>query len=185
MTRARASVPAYGVARPWRESCTVCEDMQRLDEVSDTAAWRAISTDIERLGTLEGGAFGRSGQRRQRRLGLRIRASCRALLAHAGSNLHAIAVEISPTGIVLELVDREYDFRFRPEQRLKLDLFVPLATSTVRTVVRFVRTVGERHAFELVQIDATDRLTLAEHLDRLTIHPAGRTTLESARRRSA
>ena len=56
---------------------------------------------------------------------------------------------------------------FRPGQLFGLDLFVPGASSTVRAAMRSVRTTEGFSAFEFVEINAVDRLTLAEYLDRL------------------
>jgi hypothetical protein len=158
-------------------------NMGRLEIVPEAAGnWQAVATGIERLGPIDQGAFGHP---HQRRLGLRLAAKCWALLTRGEHSVYAIAVELSATGVVLELVGPEHGDPFRPEQRFRLDLFVPAASSPVRTVVRPVRAVGEGEAFELVGIAATDRLTLAEHLDQLMKDPARRSARELTRRRSS
>lgn len=157
--------------------------MGQLDSLPESdKRWRAVTLGIDELGSVEHGAFGHP---HQRRLGLRVAANCWALLTRGAHSSYAIAVELSATGVVLELVGPEHGTAFRPEQRFRLDLFVPMAPSPVRTLVRPVRTVGEGEAFELVEIAASDRLTLAEHLDRLMKTPARRPALEPTRRRSS
>lgn len=121
----------------------------------------------------------------QRRIGLRVAANCWALLSRGAHSVYAVAVELSATGVVLELVGPEHGAAFRPEQRFTLDLFLPKATAPVRTIVRPVRAVGSGEAFELVGITAADRLTLAEHLDGLMKNPPERPLLELTRRRSS
>ena len=156
------------------------EHVEKLPETDTT--WQAVAAGIEGLRAVGAGAF---GHRHQRRLGLRVATSCWALLSRGPHSSYAIAVELSATGVVLELVGPDHGAPFRPEQRFRLDLFLPAASSPVRTIVRPVRAVGEREAFELVDIAAADRLTLAEHLDRNMKHRARRPALELTRRRSS
>ena len=79
------------------------------------------------------------------------------------------SVEHSGSGynVVLRLVGVRHAVRFRSEQRFGLDLFVPGSPSPVHATVRPVRAIGVLEAFELVEIGAMDRLTLAEYLDAL------------------
>jgi hypothetical protein len=72
---------------------------------------------------------------------------------------------------VLRLVGVRAQVRFRSEQRFGLDLFVPGSPTPVHATVRPVRAVGSLEAFELVEIGAVDRLTLAEYLDSLSAKP--------------
>jgi hypothetical protein len=155
--------------------------MSQLNELAEVdGAWQSIFADIQRLGDPDRGAFGHPGQRR---LGLRVRANCWALLSRGQTSTYAFAVELSATGVVLKLLGRRARLLFRPDQRFRLDLFVPGASSPVRAIVRPVRPVADREAFELVEISPADRLTLAEHLDRQMAKRTRRTALESARRR--
>jgi hypothetical protein len=108
------------------------------------------------------------GHPQQRRLGLRVPVHCWALLSCGSSSSYAFAVELSPTSVVLELIGRRSRFMCRPGRLLGLDLFVPGAASTVHVGVRRVRYMGQREAYELVQVSEVDRLTLAEYLDRMT-----------------
>jgi hypothetical protein len=105
----------------------------------------------------------------ERRRGLRLPTRCWALLRNRERSIYARAVELSATGVVLEVVGRRHPVDFRPTQRFDLDLFVPGVTTPIHVSVRPVRTVGSREAFELVEASAVDRLTLAEHLEH--IHP--------------
>jgi hypothetical protein len=113
------------------------------------------------------GAF----QTPQRRLGLRVAVNCWALLQARGRSLYAQLLELSPTGVVLRLVGVHAPVRFRSEQRFGLDLFIPGSPSPVRATVRPVRAIGQLEAFELVDMSAVDRLTLAEYLDSLREEP--------------
>lgn len=103
----------------------------------------------------------------RRRLGLRVAVSCWGLLQARGRSFYAQVLELSATGVVLRLVGLKRAVRFRGEQRFGLDLFVPGSPSPVHATVRPVRAIGELEAFELVDIGAVDRLTLAEYLDAL------------------
>jgi hypothetical protein len=107
----------------------------------------------------------------QRRLGLRMAVNCWALLRARGTSLYAQVLELSATGVVLRLVGVRAQVRFRSEQRFGLDLFVPGSPTPVHATVRPVRAVGSLEAFELVEIGAVDRLTLAEYLDSLSAKP--------------
>ena len=157
--------------------------MGHLNENFDAdRAWQLVSADIARLGRVAHRAFGHT---RQRRLGLRVETSCWALLSQGGNSYYAMAVELSGTGVVLQFFGRERRLRFRLGERFGLHLFVPQVSTPLRTTVRSVRWLGDRQAFELVDISAADRLTLAEHLDRQMAHPTRRTALESERRRSS
>jgi hypothetical protein len=103
----------------------------------------------------------------QRRLGLRVAVSCWALLRARGRSLYVQVLELSPTGVVIRLVGVRSAVRFRNEQRFGLDLFIPGSPTPIHATVRPVRAIGVLEAFELVDIGAVDRLTLAEYLDSL------------------
>ena len=103
----------------------------------------------------------------ERRRGLRLPTRCWALLRNRERSIYARAIELSATGVVLEVVGRRHPVDFRATQRFDLDLFVPGATTPIHVTVRPVRAVGSREAFELVEATSVDRLTLAEHLDHL------------------
>lgn len=112
-------------------------------------------------------ASGAVPQAPQRRLGLRVAVTCWALLQARGRSLYAQVLELSATGVVLRLAGVRAPVRFRSEQRFGLDLFVPGSPLPVHATVRPVRAIGALEAFELVEIGAVDRLTLAEYLDSL------------------
>jgi hypothetical protein len=103
----------------------------------------------------------------ERRRGLRLPTRCWALLRGRERSIYARTVELSATGVVLEVVGRRHPMDFRATQRFELDLFVPGATTPIHVTVRPVRSVGSQEAFELVEASSVDRLTLAEHLDHL------------------
>jgi len=155
--------------------------MDHGNELPDAAdAWQAVFSEIASLPRVAPRAFGHA---RQRRLGLRVETSCWALLSHGASSNYAMAVELSGTGVVLQFFGRERRLQFRPDERFNLHLFVPLVSAPIRATVRPVRQTGDRHAFELVEMAAADRLTLAEHLDRQMAHPTRRPARGAARRR--
>ncbi|HTQ03621.1 MAG TPA: hypothetical protein VMI54_07180 [Polyangiaceae bacterium] len=104
----------------------------------------------------------------QRRLGLRVPARAWSVFRGGSHGAYAMVVELSATGLVLRFAERRLrEAAFRPEQRFGLDLFLPGASAPLRLSVRPVRGLGELEAFEIVEASAVDRLTLAEHLDRL------------------
>jgi hypothetical protein len=125
--------------------------------------------DATAVGRMDAGwdAQGDGPAMSRRRLGLRVAVSCWALLQARGRSLYAQVVELSSTGVVLRLVGVGYAVRFRAEQRFGLDLFVPGSPSPVHATIRPVRAIGALEAFELVDMSAVDRLTLAEYLDQL------------------
>lgn len=161
--------------------------MGHIDELSRVdGGWQAILAGFEAnpaaRGAAEHGAFGHP---RQRRLGLRVPANCWALLTGHTTNAYAIAVELSSTGAVLKFVGRRSLPRFLLDQRFALDLFIPGAATPVHVIVRPVRTIGDLQAFEFIQSSAVDRLTLAEHLDRLMGNDPLRNAVRLARRRAS
>jgi hypothetical protein len=113
------------------------------------------------------GTFGHASERR---LGLRVPASCWALLSDTERTVYARAVELSATGGVLEL----FDGRELPlvGHTFEIDLFVPGAVRPIHAVARPARSLGKLEAFEFSHMSADDRLTLAEHLDHLVVKRA-------------
>jgi len=133
-----------------KRAMTATEELAAID-----AQW---DTDPPNSGTF--------GHASERRLGLRVPATCWALLRHGAESVYAQTIELSPTGAVLKLLDGKAT-RFDHAQRFTLDIFVPGATQPVHATVRPARAVGQLEAFEFSAMSAADRLTLAEHLDRL------------------
>jgi hypothetical protein len=104
----------------------------------------------------------------QRRLGLRLPTRCWALLRGRTRSVYVQVVEVSATGLVLRSVGRQRgEANFLGEQRFELDLFLLGAAAPLHVTLRPVRSIGEFEAFELVGTSAVDRLTLAEHMDRV------------------
>ena len=108
------------------------------------------------------GTFGHE----ERRLGLRVPATCWALLKDWERSVYARTVEISPTGAVLKLLD-ESATPINRARRFELDIFIPGAPRPVHTIAWPARAIGQLEAFEFLTMSAADRLTLAEHLDTL------------------
>ena len=99
-----------------------------------------------------------------RRLGLRTPMAFGVFATSRGKRVRARAAELATTGVVL-------DFRHSEEcptdGLVTLELLVPGQSRPIRTAVRFVRRVGKLLAFEFVVIGRDERLSLAEHIDRV------------------
>jgi hypothetical protein len=124
---------------------------------------------------------GTFGHPSDRRLGLRVPAGCWALLNDGEHGIYARAVELSPTGAVLKLLDGR-DVSLDAAHSFDLDIFVPNASRPIHATARPVRAVGELEAFELSSMNAADRLTLAEHLDDLVSQRQIATSIERSAR---
>ena len=100
-----------------------------------------------------------------RRLGSRVATSFSVFVTNRGQQrVRARATELSTTGLLL-------DFRHAEacdiDGLLTLELAVPGLIRPIRTAARRVRQVGKQSAFEFLAISRDDRLTLAEHIDRV------------------
>lgn len=99
-----------------------------------------------------------------RRLGARVATSFSVFVSNRGQRVRARATELSTTGLLL-------DFRHAEacdiDGLLTLELAVPGLIRPIRTAARRVRAVGKLSAFEFLAISRDDRLTLAEHIDRV------------------
>lgn len=100
----------------------------------------------------------------ERGIGLRAPTTFPVLLCEGPHATHCRAVELSPTGVVVdrgrELSEREL------RASMKLELFVPGRPRPVRALCKPVRRVrGHLYAFKFILISDVDRLTLMEHLD--------------------
>lgn len=99
-----------------------------------------------------------------RRLGLRTPMAFGVFVTSKGRRVRARAAELSTTGIVL-------DFRHSEEcstdSLVTLELCVPGESRPIRTAARFARRVGKLLAFEFMVIGRDERLSLAEHIDRV------------------
>jgi hypothetical protein len=139
---------------------------------------RAGSESAETEPPISEGTFGHPSDRR---LGLRVPAGCWALLNDGEHGIYARAVELSPTGAVLKLLDGR-DVSLDAAHCFDLDIFVPNASRPIHATARPVRAVGELEAFELSSMNAADRLTLAEHLDDLVSQRQIATSIERSAR---
>jgi hypothetical protein len=99
-----------------------------------------------------------------RRLGSRAPTRFSVFVKQGAERFRARTAELSTTGIVLDL--RHTD-GLDVERLQQLELAVPGATRPIHVVARPVRKIGRLLAYEFVSIKEVDRLTLAEHLDRL------------------
>lgn len=102
--------------------------------------------------------------RDSRRLGLRTPMAFGVFVTSKGRRVRARAAELSTTGIVL-------DFRHSEECStdglVTLELCVPGEARPIRTAARLARRVGKLLAFEFMVIGRDERLSLAEHIDRV------------------
>jgi len=136
------------------------------------AEWQDLADGTSSSGTSSSGpsnsgtSSGTFGHENERRLGLRVPAACWALLRDGERSVYAQTVELSPTGAVLKLLDGT-TAHFDGAVAFSLDVFVPGADRPVHSAARRVRAIGQLEAFEFLSMNAADRLTLAEHLDRL------------------
>jgi hypothetical protein len=106
----------------------------------------------------------------KRRVGLRARTDFRVIAREGSLASHCRGIEISPTGII---VDRGHPITSRDERILvRLELMLPERLRAVITVARPIWSFGTQQAFRFVRISDVDRLTLAEHLDLMSLRGA-------------
>lgn len=106
----------------------------------------------------------------ERRVGLRGRTDF-GVIAHDGILVSRCrGIEVSPTGII---VDRGRALEARHQLMVqKLELRLPERSNPITAWARPVWTRGSQQAFRFVRMCDADRLTLAEHLDVLTLRGA-------------
>lgn len=105
-----------------------------------------------------------------RRVGLRGRTDF-GVIAHDGFLVSRCrGIEISPTGII---VDRGHPIEARHQGMVqRLELKLPERIHSITVWARPVWSRGSHQAFRFVRMCDADRLTLAEHLDVLTLRGA-------------
>jgi hypothetical protein len=166
----RTKVPTRREIEAWRGACMVAVTMPTVTEelAALEAEWQDLADGTSGSGTSSSGppSSGAFGHENERRLGLRVPAACWALLRDGERSVYAQTVELSPTGVVLKLLDGN-TAHFDGEVAVSLDVFVPGADRPIHSAARRVRAIGQLDAFEFLSMNAADRLTLAEHLDRL------------------
>ncbi len=160
--------------------------MGHIDELSQVdSGWQTIFARLEPSATAIAELDGAFGHSHERRLGLRVPSNCWALLSGRTTSVYAVAVDLSPTGVVLKFVGQRSRLLFRNSQRFTLDLFIPGASAPVHVLVRPARTIGELQAFEFTKSSAVDRLTLAEYLDRLMGNDSLRAAVHFTRKKAS
>jgi hypothetical protein len=105
-------------------------------------------------------------------------------LSDGKQGAYARALELSTTGAVLKLLGDRGSLALAGAAPLTMLLFLPEAAPHVAALARRVRKIGELDAFEFVEMPAAERLTLAEHLDRLVFGRAGVELLRGNRMRA-
>lgn len=143
-----------------------------METVHDIELWPDPEATEPRAKPIEVSGVFRRGERR---LGVRASTKFPAFVKTRGLRVRTRTVDLSTTGIVL-------DFRYSEIEGVSglsnLELLVPGLEQPIRAVVRPVRKidkVGRLQAFEFISIRQVDRLTLAEHLDRVRKEEAFRT----------
>lgn len=99
-----------------------------------------------------------------RRLGSRAPTRFSVFVKQGAERFRARSAELSTTGVVLDLRHTDGLDVHRLQQ---LELAVPGAQRPIHVVARPVRKIGRLLAYEFLSIKEVDRLTIAEHLDRL------------------
>jgi hypothetical protein len=103
----------------------------------------------------------------ERRVGLRARTDFRVIATRGLFLSQYRGIEVSPMGIVLDrgrpIVDLDSPLV------MKLELQLPERLKSVRALARPVWAFGNQQAFKFVSISDVDRLSLAEHLDFMSV----------------
>jgi hypothetical protein len=101
----------------------------------------------------------------QHRVGLRARTDIRVIAKSGGFTSHWRGIEISASGIVV-------DGGREPAQLpllMRLELRLPERIRPLRALARPIWARGTQQALKFVRMSDVDRLTLAEHLDVLSL----------------
>jgi hypothetical protein len=101
----------------------------------------------------------------QHRVGLRARTDFRVVAKNGGLVSHCRGIEISSSGII---VDRG-KAPFGEPLLLRLEMLLPERIRPLRALARPIWVRGSQQALKFVRISDVDRLTLAEHLDLLSL----------------
>jgi len=100
-----------------------------------------------------------------RRLGTRAATSFGAFILFGEEKVRVRAAQLSTTGVVLDVRNVELG---ELNRSYTLELAVPGLRRPIRCVARLVRRVAKLAAFEFMIIGRDERLTLAEHIDRVS-----------------
>jgi len=103
----------------------------------------------------------------ERRLGARAATSFSAFITLGDDKVRVRAAQLSTTGVVLDVRNVELG---EVDRNFTLELAVPGLRRPIRCVARLVRRLGKLAAFEFLVIGRDERLTLAEHIDRVGRH---------------
>ena len=101
----------------------------------------------------------------QHRVGLRARTDFRVVAKNGGFVSHCRGIEISASGII---VDRGRAPSEAP-LLMRLEMLLPERIRPLRALARPIWVRGSQQALKFVRISDVDRLTLAEHLDLLSL----------------
>ena len=101
----------------------------------------------------------------QHRVGLRARTDFRVVAKSGRFVSHCRGIEISSSGII---VDRGRELPTEP-LLMRLEMLLPERIRPLRALARPIWVRGSQQALKFVRISDVDLLTLAEHLDVLTL----------------
>lgn len=101
----------------------------------------------------------------QHRVGLRARTDFRVVAKNGGFVSHCRGIEISSSGII---VDRGREPSAAP-LLIRLEMQLPERIRPLLALARPIWVHGSQQALKFVRISDVDRLTLAEHLDVLSL----------------
>ncbi len=99
----------------------------------------------------------------RRRINLRARTDCIVRTQQGSLVSFRRAVEVSPTGIVVEF-GRPVGARDQPLY-VKMEITLPERLRPLRALARPIWFTGTRQAYKFVRMSDVDRLNLAEHVD--------------------
>jgi hypothetical protein len=101
----------------------------------------------------------------QRWVGLRARTDFRVVAKSGGFVSQCRGIEISPSGII---VDRGREQLHMP-LLLRLEMLLPERVRPLYALARPIWINGSQQALKFIRISDVDRLTLAEHVDLLSL----------------
>jgi hypothetical protein len=106
----------------------------------------------------------------QRRVGLRLRTDFRVVARDGSLASHCRGIELSAGGIVL---DRGRPVTTRDDRIfLRLELRLPERVRPIKALVRPVWSAGHQQGLKFLRVSDPDRLSLAEHLDLVSLRGA-------------
>ena len=101
------------------------------------------------------------------RIGLRARTDVEVIARHGQFTTRCRGIEVSPTGIVLDRGPAGAGLE--DHLLVELELHLPERVRVLHALARSVRSFGNQQALHIVEMSDADRLTLAEHMDTVSL----------------